>query len=494
MKTLLRSCFRVDASDDKELFLRNSQALSESGLSFDVSEDQIIWGWVQEFVSEYRHIPDAGTIKSHFEVTNQFHVVDRVELLSVERARTQGNFLKLMDARMADRRMRLTTEILKQAGNIATSGVTIKEGRKEVHLRGPIHALRYVMDQAHDVVAPSKGMKLSGNVSTDGDAFTSRYERVKNDPLAGLGQFSGIQQMDVALKGAKRKELWTHAAFTGGLKSTLAINWHYNQAVFYRHSSILFSLEMPYEQVCNILYALHTAHPKFEETRKTLGIKKSLAYDKIRDGELSDAGEKFLGIVVDDMNNPENKYGGLYIEVADPDKSDFHMGDLRSKAELLFSKDPSIRLITIDHAGLLQSRHRHNSTTERLNEVIRDGKRMAMSFNRGMGIAVIALFQISREGFKAAEKNGGKYNLTHLSYANEAERSSDIVTASYVDEELRESNLVLMQCLKARDHKPFTSFYAGVLWKCRRIYTTHDVTPDAARAAGKKIDEIDLEL
>jgi len=81
-----------------------------------------------------------------------------------------------------------------------------------------------------------------------------------------------------------------------------------------------------------------------------------------------------------------------------------------------------------------------------------------------------------------------------LSYANEAERSSDIVTASYVDDELRESNLVKLQCLKARDHKPFSSFYAGVLWKCRRIYTTHDVTPDAAQKAGAKVDEIDLEL
>ena len=148
-------------------------------------------------------------------------------------------------------------------------------------------------------------------------------------------------------------------------------------------------------------------------------------------------------------------------------------------------------MLTIDHAGLMQSRNRHSSTTERLNEVLRDAKRLAMSFNRGMGIAVNALFQISREGYRAAEKNGGRYNLTHLSYANEAERSSDIVTASWVDEELIDSNLVKFQCLKSRDNAPFKEFYSGVLWPCRRVYTTQDISPVQAQKAG---EEIDLEI
>lgn len=492
MKTLLRSTFRASTGDDKELFLRNAQALREADIPFDVPEDEALWKWVQDFVVQYHHVPDSSTIRGHFEAVSQMSVVDRLDSLSGERPRTQGDFLKLLESRVEDRRLRLTTEILREAGNIATSGVTIKEGRNEVHLRGPIHALRYVVDRAHDVVTPFTGVRLTGDVTADGDSFLKEYERVEQDPLAGLGQLTGIQQMDVALRGAKRKELWTHAAFTGGLKSTFAINWHYNQSVFYRHSSILFSLEMPYEQVRRILYAIHSSHPKFEEERKRFGVKRSLEYERIRDGELSANEKRFMvEVVVPDLNDPENKYGRLHIEVADPDKTDFTIIDMRSKAELLFSKDPSIRMITIDHAGLMQSRGKHPATTERLNEVLRDAKKLAMSFNRGMGIAVIALFQISREGYKAAEKNGGKYNLTHLSYANEAERSSDIVTASWVDDELRTSNLVKFQCLKSRDNAPFADFYSGVLWSCRRVFTTSDITPGAAKKAG---DDIDLGL
>ena len=51
---------------------------------------------------------------------------------------------------------------------------------------------------------------------------------------------------------------------------------------------------------------------------------------------------------------------------------------------------------------------------------------MAMNFNRGEGMAVCCLFQISREGYKMAMKKGdkdpekrGEYDLTNLSYANE---------------------------------------------------------------------------
>ena len=490
MKTLLRSTFRADPSDDSDLFLRNAQALRDSGLGFDVSEDEAIWTWVQDFVTQYHHVPDASTVRGHFDSVGQLTVVDRVDALSIERPRTQGDFLKLMEARVEDRRLRLTTDILREAGNIATTGITIKEGREEKHLRGPIHALRYVVDRAHDVVTPTSGTRLSGDATTDGDAFEREYERVEADPLAGLGQLTGIEQIDIALKGAKRKELWTHAAFTGGLKSTFAINWIYNQAIYYKHSSVLFSLEMPYEQVRRIIYAIHSAHPKFKDIRDQLGISKSAAYEQLRDGELSPASKEFVfKHVVPDMNDPANNYGHIHIEVADPDKTDFTIMDMRSKAELLYSKDPAIRTIIIDHAGLMSSRGRHSSTTERLNEVLRDSKKLAMSFNRGLGIAVVALFQISREGYRAAEKNGGRYNLTHLSYANEAERSSDIVTASWVDQELEESNLVKFQCLKARDHGKFSDFYAGVLWKCRRVYTVHDVTPSTAKKTG---DEIDL--
>jgi hypothetical protein len=241
---------------------------------------------------------------------------------------------------------------------------------------------------------------------------------------------------------------------------------------------------MPYPQVRNLIYTMHSAHEDFAEIRTKLGIEGlGLDYEKIRDGKLNDNEEKFLReYVVPDMNkvatvdhngphsiDPKD-YGDIHIEVADPDKTDYTIADLRSRAELIFAKTP-FSLLFIDHAGLMSPRGRHGSTTEKLNEVIRDLKKLAMSFNRGMGIAVVALFQISREGYRSAEKNGGRYNLTHLSYANECERSGDVVTSTWIDESLRKMNRAVFSCLKSRDSAPFDRVPVRVEFASRRLIT-----------------------
>jgi len=516
MKSLLRSCFVARPEDDAEFLLRNFQSLRDADLGFESLEDNVIWTYIKDFVHQHHHVPDLATLKGHFTHIGEDEVADRMEVLSALPSKISGNFLTHLESKIQEHRTRQTSEILKEAATILQMGITIQDGKKGSKiLKGPVHAIQYILDRGHDIVMPSSGVRLSGNVMEDTSNFKAEYQRVEEDPLAGIGQFTGVSQLDQSLRGAKRGELWTHAAFTGGLKSTLAIQWAYNQAIWYQHSSILFSLEMPYPQVRRLLVALHSKHDKFRSIRKSLGIGKSLDYQKIRDGELdrysedeirrmppaqrnalidgnlnpSRAEKIFLNdYVLKDLEDPSNHYGNIHIEVADPDKTDFTVLDLRAKAELLYSKDPTIRTIFADHMGLMSPRRYHSSTTERLNEVVRDLKRLSMNFNRGLGIAVVGFFQISREGFKSAEKNDGRYNLTHLSYANEAERSSDIVTTTFVNDELRERSLVRFQCLKSRDNKPFDSFYAGVYWPCRAIYTTHDVTAEDARQAGDEID------
>ena len=130
-------------------------------------------------------------------------------------------------------------------------------------------------------------------------------------------------------------------------------------------------------------------------------------------------------------------------------------------------KDP-FKFLVVDHALLMSSRYKYSSTTDRLNEVIRDLKKTSSGFNRGQGIPILALFQLSREGFKHAEKSGGTYNLTHLSYANEAERSADVVITCWLGEEQKENSTIKYQCLKSRDQAPFDTFEAQVLWPLGR--------------------------
>ena len=476
MKTLLRSTIIDTQSDDPVLFLRNYLMLLESGLGFEIPEDTAVWSFIQDFVTTHHHAPSHKTIRAHFERVRDANVVDRIEAVVSIPPLTQGDFQRHLEQKAEDRRTRATSEILTEAARILSNGVEIVDsrGKDRRKLFGPVDAIRYVMDHGHDIVTPTTGAKLSGDVTHDADNFQTEYDRIKADPLAGIGQHTGIQQIDEGTNGAKRHELWIHAAFTGHLKSTLMLNWAYNQAVYHLHDVMIFSLEMPYNQCRRLIYALHSCNAKFDAVRAVMGIGESLDYIKVRDGLLSPQEERFMfEHVAPDMSDPANKYGSIFIEVADPDKVDFTIVDLRARAELVYSKTP-FSLLFIDHLGLMASRNRHPSTTEKLNEVIRDTKKMAMSFNRGMGMAVVGLFQISREGFKAAEKNGGRFNLTHLSYANEAERSSDVVTAGWLDDDLRKRAQARFQCLKSRDQRPFETFNAGVVWACRRLKTIVD--------------------
>jgi hypothetical protein len=86
-----------------------------------------------------------------------------------------------------------------------------------------------------------------------------------------------------------------------------------------------------------------------------------------------------------------------------------------------------------------------------LNKVIRQAKiELAMAFDSGRGIGLVSPFQANREGYKEAEKNGGRYKITALAGSNEAERSSDLIYYTYLDDVLRNSRELLVGNLKAR--------------------------------------------
>ena len=452
MMHLLRSTFVAAANDSKEILLRNYLALMDSGLEFTVKEDGVVWEYIRDFVRAYGEVPGVNTLKGHFTTIKEDTIVDRLDQLAMAQSLGIGDFLVRLEDKANERRHRVWAEALTEAGHILSQGREIKKGKDTLKLKGPLDSARFVMERVHDVMAPTVGSRLSGEVTGDGADFMNRYERIESDPLAGIGQHTGIFQLDTAINGAKKFELWIHAAFAGGLKSTLMLNWAYNQAVFFLHDVLIFSFEMPYEQDRNILYAMHSMHPKFKVIRHELGLQPNLdsftclPYENIRDGTLNQIhpnAKTFLkDYVVPDFNgervidgiDPQTKqpwvdprnYGKIFIETRDSEKSEFTMEDLRHRAETIYSKTP-FSMIFIDHVGIMDARKWVPSTTDRQNEIIRDCKKLAMSFNRGQGMAVVTLFQINRDGFKTAmkrkEKTGiAEYDLTSLSYANEAER------------------------------------------------------------------------
>lgn len=940
MKTLLRSVFRAAPADSEDLFQRNYLALLDSGLGFETQEDDLIWTFVRDFFSRHTHVPTLPTIRTHFERVKETEVVDRVETIANFPSLVRGDFIRHLEEKSEDRKSRLVLDNLKTCAKIVETGLEVRDGKKKTFLKGAVDSCRYFQDMSHGILAPTLGAKLSGDLLSDTTGFREHYERVEADPEYGIGQMSGLEQMDKALSGAKKGELWVHAGFTGAMKcvtqdtrmwdvstgryrtvgeiyesgdlpcvhaldeqswtmttaqvaavqqsgvreiyqissesrreirvsgnhpfmtpdgwvnaadlepgswvavpgelpgyegtsdlsdheiavlgyligdgslrgqitltngseeivetfighleklgyrnsseatgkatfpyyrrfvddsgclgvdvsrcdgtskfhpwvspvrvmldkaglygctaehkhipgelwtmsdrqvwlllsalwstdgclqlrpptrgrdefptiyytskskqliqdiqallqrvgvpstispmrktykgerrtywtvnvrtcagfkqfierahvigkldeqkaiskwfgksvedsdwfpaallkdvpdstrcktrkggwyyakwakkktkvqrifarrlakeadhgelfrkaagnirwervsrvdrdgeemtydlavpgpanfvangfithnSSLALHWAYVQAIYFNHNVFYLSLEMPRVQCLNIVHTMHSYHEKFRAQRIEYGLQapskqqsdgtwvhydKGLEYEKIKNGQLDENEKRFLFEVVEaDLDDETNEYGDIHLEGCDPDKTDYTIIDLRTAAEIEYAKNP-FDLLFIDHMGLMAPQKHMRSTTENLNQVIRDVKMMALGFNRGMGMAIVGLWQISRDGWRAAEKADGRYNLTALSYANETERSADVVSASWIDDELKSQGRFYMQCLKSRDTAPFERFAVRVEFHCRRLLVDYEgITGAVDEATTKKQNE-----
>jgi hypothetical protein len=474
--------------DDPKAMLQNYTSLRESIFNFDLPTDVAIYEYVKNFVAQHGHLPTQETAVEFFDSNNKFDEADRIRVIASTPVAYRGDFIFLIEKSVEEGRVLLLTETMTKVKEIVKSGVEVKEGKKKKTLKGARDAGRYIYGQLHTLMTPTFGSSIGGEAMGDGDGFWEEYKKTK-DATVELCPQTGLQVIDDALGGFKKKELYIVAGFTGHMKSKTAMNWVYNQAVFGGTSTVYFSLEMHYSQCRRTIYCFHSMHPKFRSKRIALGIQKHPNPDvgldpiRMREATLNADEELFLKEVIEDLqsNMLNGTYGSIYFEVADPDQLDFTVEDMRSKAETLAQKHP-VKLVVVDHALLMSARNWVNSTTERLNEVIRDLKKVAMGFNRGQGIPILCLFQINREGFKAAEKNNGSYNLTHLSYANEAERSADVVIASWFGDDMRDKGVIKYQCLKSRDQAPFEAFEAQTAWPSGRIL---NMTPTFNMGGGK---------
>ncbi len=473
MNRILRSILpdpRV--GDDATLMFQSYCSLRSSIYEFSDPAENNTYEFIQSFVRVHGHLPNQETVMDHFTANQGFDEVDKISQLGTSSPLYRGDFMLEVERRVEEARQLQLATAMAEAKSIAKSGLEVKEdgGKRKKLLKGARDASNYLVTEIGKINTPTFGGSLGGEALSDSADFWEAYQKSKDVKVDKL-PITGLSMIDSALGGFRKKELYILAAFTGHMKSTTAMNWVYNQAVYGGTNTIYFSLEMHYDQCRRMIYVYHSMHPKFRAKRMALGIQMipnpdvGIDPQRIKTGLLTADEEAFLREVTRDLDEGvrEGRYGSIRFEVADPNSLDFTVENLRTKAEILAQTEP-VKMIVVDHALLLSPRKWVSNTTDRLNEVIRDLKKTALGFNKGEGVPILCLFQISREGYKAAEKNGGSYNLTHLSYANEAERSADVVITNWFGDDMKEKSYIKYQCLKSRDQAPFEEFEAQIIW------------------------------
>jgi replicative DNA helicase len=245
--------------------------------------------------------------------------------------------------------------------------------------------------------------------------------------------------------------------------SSVAINYAYNNVAVYGKNIFYAILEMPYSQLRKQIYALHSSHGKFVTQWNGEDGYIGLDYRQIRDGELSPRDkERFITVARDFQSNTKGK---LYIWR--PDK-EVTIDDIKRKAEMFHNKYGCDGIV-IDHLGLVKSTGSVRDYVVSLNSIVREARMLALNFARGRAVPVLALFQMNRQGKMRADKNDGRYDFASLSYANECEKSADVITYTYLNDDLRRDGKFYLGNLKNRDNPVFERMVGKIIWQTKRM-------------------------
>ena len=467
MEKILHSLIEFNGELTQDDLQENFLQVVDSRLVFSDSAAKV-WNFIKDYyydeVNIESELPNISVVTDYFEQENDKTTLDYLnnEVAKVKKIYKKSNFKNLLNRTLGQQRDQELNNLLKTASSINQTGVK----QQDKILKGNKEAARYLYEGLGKFIADPSGQKLVADVGSSDSVedFWNEYYNLKHNPHLAYGRISGLTKIDEVCKGLRKGELMLIAGFSGNMKTTLCLNYAYNTAVYFGYNVYYLTLEMSLEQVKRILYTIHSEHPQFKTNPKYRDYYRPIYYNKLRDGELDDEEEAFLKLVLNDLEtNP--RYGKLIVEKPD---TEIRVPDIQAKTER-HHRDHGVDLLIVDESRLVSAKRSYGSTTETWNEVLKDLKQLALRFNGGEGLPVISPFQTNRSGYREAENNGGEYKSDCLSYANEAERSSDVIVYTYIDPNLREAQELQIGNLKNRDNDLFKPFRAKVIGWARKL-------------------------
>lgn len=459
---------------ENEECLQNWMRLQEYELDFPIEEDRKIHRYLKQFFGSMSAPPELSIIREFFEKQDDIETVARLEEVKKAQAHIRTNFLAIVRSEQEQQQIKSFVLACRDASAIAEHGRNLEKpinGKKI--LRGVPDAVGFFYDKLSYFSRVESGEKLEGIVSEDADEFLEEYEKGEL-----LNKFSGrnligLDPVDSVCRGHRNGEFWVHCASPGELKTTLALNYAYNNSYLHGKNIFYAILEMPYKQLRRQLYVLHSSHGKFvtdwylEDKKRGIAPELryvGLDYRKVRDYELDEMGKKRLRLVSQDFK--ASTPGKLYIWR--PAQQGTTVEDIGRKAEMFHNKYGCDGIV-IDHMGWLKPKQKSLETVTRMNDVVSETRMLALGFARGKTIPVFGLYQINRQGKLRADKNDGRYDFAAIAYANRIEQDADVITYTYLNEQLRRDGKFYLGNLKNRDNPVFERMVGKILWQSKRM-------------------------
>ncbi len=487
-KSLIKSILDIEGGIALEHAESNFRNLEKRKIDLVDPALTKILQFVRSYNSQYMSVPSIQTVEDYCGSEKDLEVLEICKDIRSDSIRQyiRTSFCFLADQILENDKKFGVIKLLEDTKSILKNGLEEKDkyGKKK-QFKGYDDAIGYLESGVAQIEAYYRSSRDDEffvlNSQKGAQEEYDRYIQKHLDKSLGWGTITGITNIDSCIRGIQKGQMWVHAAFAGQLKTTFAMNWAYNVITRYQRNVFYASFEMTKEEIQAQLYTIHSANGKFRAQGKA-----PLSYQKVKSGNLTEEELEFYKEILTDLScNPEYGRFHCWVPTGDPTIAHVRLGlesltrELRKDGNLP-EHQRGFALAVLDHAGLMRAPDtRDPNKTEQLNQVFRAAKQLALTFNQGEGIPLLLLHQLNREGLKSAEKNSGKHELHMLSYSNEAERSADIVTTTFLDEARRKAQTPKFQCLKHRGGAPFEPFDAYIDWEPMRLRNleTDDLIP-----------------
>lgn len=238
----------------------------------------------------------------------------------------------------------------------------------------------------------------------------NRIEELYQTPHGGVtGIDTGFTALNKRTSGLQNADLVIIAARPSMGKTTLAMNICENAAMMHDKPVMIFSLEMPTEQL----------------TMRMLSSQSRVSLSKIRSGQLDDDDWARLSSTMGMLLQKQN----IYID----DASGLTPTELRARARRLYKEHGGLSMIMIDYLQLMRVPEYEGNRTLEISEISRSLKALAKELN----VPVVALSQLNRALEQRADKRPVNSDLRE---SGAIEQDADLIMFIYRDEVYNDSS------------------------------------------------------
>lgn len=469
--------------------VNNFRVFEKSKVRCEEASYAKLYHYLSEHYRRFQEMPNYQLVEEHFRnVEGDHEVCAALSKIKAEKPWDGSNYRRVLEGVREKQNNSEFAELLQDGLEILTNGKTEGKGRDKTTKKGLKDAVDHVSLRSRELLRLQEDFKLESQIRSAEDVreVKETYEMRATKSEEGFSIYTGLKKIDNHRGGIKPTELVLIAAYTGQFKTTLTLNIAYRSVVAGFNTAFV-SLEMSHEEMRRKFAVLHTCNPMFLRTKfaKLVGTIKT---NDAEYGTLTPEQKEFYFAALDDLQSNDD-YGHIYMW--QPDGAETTVRDIEVKFTEwdteLKNKGRSLDLGCVDYLCLLSPEKgmRGKEDVQNFTLIVKQARRMCLTFDGGRGLRVISPWQINRAGYNEAKKNSGKYDLPALAAAAEAERSATLVISLYVGEEQRDKDNIFICCLKDRNNKPFTYFDAAVTPKSGFIY-------DMASKADQDFTEIDL--